>query len=213
MKILVTGFDPFGGEKINPALEAVKAMKDSIDGVEVIKQEIPTVFHKSIKVLEEAIEKNKPDAVICVGQAGGRIPMTVERVAINLDDARIADNEGNQPIDVKVFEDGESAYFASLPIKAVVEEMHKAGVPAEVSNTAGTFVCNHIMYGLLYLIDKKYKGMKGGFIHVPFIPTQVVDKKGQPSMNLQDITKALEAAVVAIKNNDEDIKKTAGLEC
>lgn len=213
MKILFTGFDPFGGEKVNPALEAVKAMKDNIEGVEIVKEMIPTVFHKSIKTLDAAIEKHNPDAIVLVGQAGGRVPMTVERVAINLDDARIKDNEGNQPIDVPVFEDGAPAYFASLPIKAIVEEMIKAGVPAEVSNSAGTFVCNHLMYGVLYLIDKKYHGKKGGFIHVPFIPNQVLDKKGMPSMNVTDITKALEAAAVAIKNNNTDIKKTAGTEC
>lgn len=213
MKILITGFDPFGGEKINPAWEAVKAMKDEINGASITKLMIPTVFHKSIKELDKAINELKPDAVICVGQAGGRIPVTIERVAINIDDARIPDNEDNSPIDVKVFEDGENAYFSSLPIKAMVEEIKKAGIPGEVSNSAGTFVCNHIMYGLLYLIDKKYNNIKGGFIHVPFIPSQVIDKKSMPSMNLSDITKALEVAVESLTKYNSDIKKTAGTEC
>ena len=154
MKVLITGFDPFGGEKINPAWEAVNALPNEVDGVEVIKVQIPTVFKKSAQKLFEAIESVKPDAVICVGQAGGRFDFNVERVAINVDDARIPDNEGKQPIDVKIFEDGENAYFATLPIKAMVEEAKKAGVPASVSNTAGTFVCNHIMYSLLYYINK-----------------------------------------------------------
>lgn len=210
MKVLVTGFDPFGGEKINPALEAVKKMKDQIEGAEIVKVEIPTVFNKSIDELDKAMERENPDIVICVGQAGGRFDLTVERVAINMDDARITDNEGNQPIDTKIFEDGESAYFSSLPIKAAVEEIKKENLPASVSNSAGTFVCNHIMYGLLYLIDKKYEGVKGGFVHVPFIPEQVLDKRNMPSMNIDDIARGLEAIVKASIINDEDIKAIGG---
>ncbi len=176
-KVLITAFDPFGGEKINPALEAVKKIQEEISNAKVIKVEIPTVFRKSLEKLEDAIKEHNPDIVICVGQAGGRFDITPERVAINMDDARIKDNEGNQPLDISIFEDGENAYFTSLPIKAMVDEMKKNGVPASVSNTAGTFVCNHVMYGLLYMIDKKFNNIKGGFIHVPFIPSQVVDKK------------------------------------
>ncbi|HOK63327.1 MAG TPA: pyroglutamyl-peptidase I, partial [Soehngenia sp.] len=152
MKVLVTGFDPFGGEKVNPAFEAVKRLDDKIAGAQVIKVEIPTVFRKSIEILDKKIDEEKPDVVICVGQAGGRFDMTVERVAINISDASIEDNEGNMPIDEKIFEDGENAYFSSLPIKAIVSNMRNEKIPASVSNTAGTYVCNHIMYGLLYLI-------------------------------------------------------------
>lgn len=213
MKVLITGFDPFGGEKINPALEAVKKVKEEIANVEVIKVEIPTVFRKSLEALEAAIETHKPDIVICIGQAGGRFDITPERVAINLDDARIKDNEGNQPIDMPIYEDGEPAYFASLPIKAMVKEINDNGIPASVSNSAGTFVCNHIMYGLLYLIDKKYNNIKGGFIHVPFIPSQVVDKKNTPSMSLEDITKGLECAIKAAVENSEDIRAIGGKIC
>ncbi|HEY4544098.1 MAG TPA: pyroglutamyl-peptidase I, partial [Tissierellaceae bacterium] len=173
MKVLITGFDPFGGEKINPALEAVKKIDDNIAGAEIVKLEVPTVFNKSIDILDKAIEKENPDIVICVGQAGGRFDISIERVAINVDDARIEDNEGNQPIDKAIKEDGENAYFASIPVKAMVEEIKGINLPASVSNSAGTFVCNHIMYGLLYLIDKKYNNVRGGFIHVPFIPEQV----------------------------------------
>lgn len=146
MKVLITGFDPFGGEKINPAWEAVRALPDNIDGIEVVKLQIPTVFKKSAKKLFENIDSVKPDVVICVGQAGGRYEFSVERVAINVDDGRIPDNDGYQPVDSPVFEDGENAYFSTLPIKAIVEEVKKAGIPAAVSNTAGTYVCNHIMY-------------------------------------------------------------------
>jgi pyroglutamyl-peptidase len=213
MKVLVTGFDPFGGEKVNPALEAVKKVKESISGAEIIKVEIPTVFGKSIQKLEEAIEANKPDIVICIGQAGGRFDITPERVAINIDDARIKDNEGNQPIDVPVFEDGESAYFSTLPVKAMVKEIVANGIPASVSNTAGTFVCNHIMYGLLYLINKKYNNIKGGFIHVPFIPAQIIDKKNMPSLSLEDITKGLECAIKAAVENSNDITASGGTIC
>lgn len=213
MKVLVTGFDPFGGEKINPAWEAVNALPNEVDGVEVIKVQIPTVFKKSAQKLFEAIESVKPDAVICVGQAGGRFDFNVERVAINVDDARIPDNEGKQPIDVKIFEDGENAYFATLPIKAMVEEAKKAGVPASVSNTAGTFVCNHIMYSLLYYINKNKLNIRGGFIHVPYISQQVIGKKNTPYMELTTATKGLEASIRAIKNNLVDLKVTGGKEC
>ncbi|QQY79292.1 pyroglutamyl-peptidase I [Keratinibaculum paraultunense] len=210
MKILVTGFDPFGGESVNPAYEAVKRLDDNIAGAEIVKVEIPTVFGKSINKLDEAIEKENPDIVICVGQAGGRFDITVERVAINISDASIEDNEGNMPIDEPIFEDGESAYFSQLPIKAMVQKIREGGIPASVSNTAGTYVCNHIMYGLHYLIDKKYQNIKGGFIHVPFLPEQVIDKRATPSMNLNDIVKALTLAIEAVVENKEDIKMPEG---
>lgn len=210
MKILVTGFDPFGGESVNPAYEAVKRLDNNIAGAEIVKVEIPTVFRKSINKLDEAIERENPDIVICVGQAGGRFDITVERVAINISDASIEDNEGNMPIDEPIFEDGESAYFSQFPIKAMVQKIREGGIPASVSNTAGTYVCNHIMYGLHYLIDKKYPSVKGGFIHVPFLPEQVIDKRATPSMNLNDIVKALTLAIEAVLENKEDIKVPEG---
>ncbi len=213
MKVLITGFDPFDDEAINPAWEAVNALPDVIDGIEVIKVQIPTVFKKSAKKLFETIEAVKPDAVICVGQAGGRFDFNVERIAINVDDARIPDNEGKQPIDEKIFEDGENAYFATLPIKAMVEEARKAGVPASVSNTAGTFVCNHIMYSLLYYISKNNLNIRGGFIHVPYIAQQVIGKKNMPFMEVTTITKGLEASIRSLKDHDVDIKVIGGKEC
>ena len=210
MRVLLTGFDPFGGDSTNPSYEAVKRVPDTIDGIEVIKKEIPTVFRKSIEILEQSIEEYKPDIVICVGQAGGRYDITIERVAINIDDARIPDNEGNQPIDEPIFADGDAAYFSSLPIKAITNEIKKEGIPASVSNTAGTFVCNHIMYGLLYLIDKKYNNIKGGFIHVPFLPDQVLNRPNTPYMSLEYIAKALTIAVKTAASYKEDIKVTQG---
>lgn len=211
MKVLLTAFDPFGGEPINPALEAVKLVSDKVGDVEVVKLEVPTVFGKSIATVAAAMEKEKPDAVLCIGQAGGRYDLTPERVAINQDDARIKDNEGNQPIDTPIFEDGAPAYFATLPIKAMVQAIRNAGVPSSVSNSAGTFVCNHLMYGVLYTIAKKYPGMKGGFMHVPFVPSQVVNRPTPaPCLNMNDIARGIEAAITAIAENDVDIVAAEG---
>jgi len=213
MKLLLTAFSPFGGEKINPSLEAVKLLKDKILETDIIKLEVPTVFGKSIKIVADAIEKERPDYVLCIGQAGGRFGITPERVAINIDDARIPDNEGNQPIDRPIFADGEPAYFSGLPVKAMVEEIRKEGLPASLSNSAGTYVCNHLMYGVLYTLSKKYKGGKGGFIHVPFIPEQTVDKPDKPSTSLTDIVRGLEAAIRAVSRNEADVKRAEGSVC
>ncbi len=211
MKILITAFDPFGGDIVNPALEAVKLMKDQIDGAEIVKLEIPTVFHKSIDKIKEAILSEKPDVVLSVGQAGGRFEVTPERVAINVDDARIADNEGNQPLDRAIFEDGEPAYFATLPVKAMVQAIRAIGLPSSLSNTAGTFVCNHVMYGVLYHISKMGKNIRAGFIHVPFTPEQVANRPAPaPCLSAVDISRALEAAVAAIVQNEKDIVAVGG---
>ncbi|MEO5427976.1 pyroglutamyl-peptidase I, partial [Bifidobacterium bifidum] len=174
-KILVTGFDPFGGEPVNPAFEAVKLLPESIAGVSVVKLEIPTVFTRSAMVVEEAIEREKPDYVLCIGQAGGRSAVTVEKVAINLAEARIPDNDGEQPFDTPLREDGDTAYFATLPVKAMVKRINASGIPALMSYTAGTYVCNSIMYNVLYLLDRRFPGVKGGFIHVPYATAQGVD--------------------------------------
>ena len=199
MKILITGFDPFGGETVNPAYEAVKLLPDTIAGAEIIKLEVPTRFHRAGAVLEDAMQRHKLDAVICVGQAGGRAAITPEKVAINLMDGRIPDNAGYQPVDVPIWEDGETAYFTSLPVKAMVQRMRDAGIPAAVSYTAGTYVCNYLLYTLLYLIDKKYPNVRGGFIHVPYAMEQVINKPlGTPSMDLRQIARGLETAVEAV---------------
>jgi len=198
MKILITGFEPFGGEVVNPSFEAVKQLPDSFENSQIVKAAIPTVFRKSIDTLYKLIEKEKPDVVICVGQAGGRAEITIERVAINIDDAKNPDNEGNTPKDEVIFEDGENAYFSNLPIKKMVEEIKNCKIPASISNSAGTYVCNHLMYGLLYLINKKYKNMKGGFIHVPYLPQQVLNKRNVPSMSLDNIVQALVCSIKAI---------------
>lgn len=211
MKLLITGFDPFGGEKINPAYEAVKRLPDQIKGADIIKMEIPTVFEKEGKILEKGILEHNPDAVICVGQAGGRSAITVEKVAVNLMEARIPDNDGKKPLDRPVCEDGENAYFAKLPVKAMVQNIREHRIPAKVSYTAGTFVCNDVMYRLLYMIDRKFPDMKGGFIHVPYLPEQVVNlPDGTPSMSAQMIADALEYALEAVAEHDEDVSVAMG---
>ncbi len=211
MKLLLTAFDPFSGESINPALEAVKLVPDRIGSVTVVKLTVPTIFRKSITVVTEAISRELPDAVLCVGQAGGRSDLTVERVAINIDDARIEDNEGNQPIDQPIYKDGAPAYFATLPIKAMVQCIRTAGIPASVSNSAGTFVCNHLMYGLLHTLANEYPGIRGGFMHVPFIPSQVTAcGDSTPSMSLETIAAGIAAAIPAIDEYPSDIAAAEG---
>lgn len=212
MKILVTGFDPFGGEKINPALEAVKRISPKISGADVISLEIPTVFFRSLERIEKAIDEYQPDVCLSIGQAGGRFELTIERVGINVDDARIPDNAGNQSIDTAIFKEGPVAYFSNLPIKAMVENIKSRGIPASVSNTAGTFVCNHVLYGVRHLCTVKYPHIRSGFIHIPYLPEQVLDKRGVPSMSLDTIIAGIEAAIEAIILNKEDIQAIGGAE-
>lgn len=213
MKLLLTAFDPFGGETVNPAQEAVKMVSSRVGNVEVIKCVVPTVFGKSIETVAAAIADCRPDAVLCIGQAGGRADLTPERIAINLDDASIADNEGNRPVDTPIFPDGKPAYFSTLPVKAMVAAIRAAGIPASLSNTAGTFVCNHLMYGVLYTLEKYYPGVRGGFLHVPYIPSQVTGGRGIPSMSAADIVRGLEAAIAAIGENGRDITVSEGKIC
>lgn len=213
MRVLITGFEPFGGEITNPAYEAVKGLPDQISDIQIIKSEIPTAFQVSIQKIEALIKTHLPDVVICVGQAGGRSNITIERVGINVDDAGIPDNLGKQPIDEAIYLDGPAAYFSTLPIKAIVKALRENGIPASVSNSAGTYVCNHIMYGLLHVLKTEYPGVRGGFIHVPYCESQVVDKPNVPSMNLFSITKALKIAIMCTCAIDHDIKMTDGVDC
>ena len=205
MKILITGFEPFGGESVNPAYEAVKLLPDMAGDIQIVKMEIPTVFGEAGKVVETGILQHQPDAVICVGQAGRRADIGVERVAINLVEASIPDNVGNQPMDVKVQEDGDTAYFATIPVKAMVKNIKDHGIPASISYTAGTYVCNSVMYDLLYLIDRKYPSIRGGFIHVPYATEQGVGKPvGTATMELSTISKALLYALEAVAGEDKN---------
>ncbi|MBQ2947812.1 MAG: pyroglutamyl-peptidase I [Clostridia bacterium] len=209
MKLLLTAFDPFGGEKMNPALEAVRLVPDRVGEWEIVKLTVPTVFGLSIRTAAEVIEKERPDAVLCIGQAGGRSALTPERVAINLSDARIADNAGLQPVDEPIAQDGPAAYFSTLPVKAMAAAIREAGLPAAVSYTAGTFVCNHLMYGVLHLLARDYPGVRGGFMHVPFAPCQVTERAA-PSMSIADIARGIETAIGAIAKNESDIASCEG---
>ena len=214
MKILITGFDAFGGEKINPASLILDKIGDEIDGHKMEKLLLPTKFVGSADILEKKIAQTRPDIIISLGQAGGRTDITVERVAINIADASIADNDGKMPIDEKIRWDGENAYFSTLPIKAIVENLRKEEIPASVSNSAGTYVCNFIMYNDLYFADK-YKNISAGFIHVPYLPVQVLDKRGMASMSLENMVKAIKIIIktsIAYKGK-EDLAKAEGRIC
>lgn len=202
MKILVTGFDPFGSDKINPAIEAVKQLPDNIAGADIIKLEIPTIFNKCAEVVHQAILKQHPDYVLNIGQAGGRSALTPELVAINFDDGRIADNAGFQPISRPIHVDGQNAYFTQLPVKAMAQAIIEAGLPSYVSTTAGTYVCNHIMYQVQYMIDKEFPELKAGFMHIPFLPDQVVNRPQSASMSLTNDVTGITAAITAIVKRD-----------
>lgn len=212
MNVLMTGFDPFNGEVVNPSFEAIRAMPETVLGYEVIKLEVPTVFDRAIQVLAAAMDAHRPDIVICVGQAGGRFAITPEYVAINLDEARIPDNEGNKPDASPIVAGGENAYFTTLPVRAIVTSLREAGIPATLSYTAGTFVCNHLFYGLMHLIEKDYPSVRGGFIHVPFLPGQVVTDSNKPFMTLEMMTSALTLAVQTTIKNHQDIALNLGQE-
>ena len=187
-RVLITGFDPFGGETVNPSWEAVFRLPDQVSDKELCKLQIPTVFGAAAqKVLEKAADF-QPDVIISVGLAGGRQGVTPERIAVNIRDARIPDNAGNQPVDEFVAKDGPAAYFSTLPVKEMVEAIGKREIPATVSNSAGAFVCNDVMYTLLH----HYAGtpVRTGFIHVPRVPEQ-----GEPNLPLEKIVEALVAAI------------------
>lgn len=216
LRVLLTGFDPFDGETLNPSWEAVRALDGWVcEGATVHARQVPCVFGAAIDTLGAAIDELKPQLVLCVGQAGGRAEVSVERVAINIDDGRICDNAGCQPIDVPVVAAGPAAYFATLPIKAMVRDLRAAGVPAAVSNTAGTFVCNHIFYGLMHRLAQmpsRPEGHKvrGGFIHIPYLPEQAARFPGAPALPLAMLVTALRIAVATALRVREDVRESGG---
>ncbi|HZY16052.1 MAG TPA: pyroglutamyl-peptidase I [Ramlibacter sp.] len=205
--VLVTGFDPFGGSSVNPSWNAVQALHGrELAGHRLVGAELPTVFGASLVRLEALMEEHQPRLVVCTGQAGGRAAISLERVAINVDDARIADNAGAQPVDTAIVPAGPAAYFGTLPIKAMLQALQRAGVPAEVSQTAGTFVCNHVFYGLMHLLAQpRWQGVRGGLVHLPWLPQQ-----GEPSMPLAGIVRGLELAIACALATPHDIRKEAG---
>ena len=194
MTILITAFEPFQQETINATMEALSLLPDSVCGYTLIKRTIPVVFGKAVEAVTALVDDLRPEAVICLGQASGRADVTPERVAINVIDARIPDNAGEQPVDAPIREDGPAAYFSTLPVKAMVQAMKEAGVPASLSNTAGTFVCNDLMYGLLDHLARTGRNIPAGFIHIPATPAQAVERP-TPSLAPETVAKGLAAAI------------------
>lgn len=213
MTVLLTAFEPFGGEAQNASLEAMRLVPDMVGEMRVVKRMLPVAFGTSAALLRQAIEQVRPDAVLCLGQAAGRAEFTPERVAINIDDARIPDNAGDQPMDRPVVASGPPAYFSTLPVKAMAAAMDAVGVPASVSNTAGTYVCNHVMYSLLHELATAYPGVRGGFMHVPMLAEQAeAYHPPLPGMSAEEIARGIRAAIVAIAENRRDIAASAGRE-
>lgn len=209
--VLVTGFDPFAGEQLNPSWEICRQLEGVvIDGARVVACKVPCEFRRAIEAVAEAIERHQPALVISFGQAGGRAQMSVERVAINVDDARIADNAGSRPIDEPIAADGPAAYFATLPVKAMARAMREANVPAQVSNTAGTYVCNHVMYGVLHFLAGKGDPARAGFIHVPYAEEQVLDRPAMPALSLATMVRGARAAIEAALRHATDIRVPEG---
>ncbi|VDR28902.1 Pyrrolidone-carboxylate peptidase [Raoultella terrigena] len=208
--VLITGFEPFDGEAVNPSWEVVKRLDGAIiAGERVVARQLPCVFNEALTVLHAALDELRPALTLAIGQAGGRADITVERVGINVDDARIPDNKGQQPIDLPIVADGPAAWFSSVPIKAIVTALRQQGIPASVSQTAGTFVCNHVMYGLLHKLQGQ-AGVKGGFIHIPYLPEQAAAHPGEASMALETIRAALETAIAVSLIHDDDLSVTGG---
>ncbi|MFK8845269.1 pyroglutamyl-peptidase I [Streptomyces sp. Ac-502] len=209
-RILLTGFEPFDGESSNPSWEAVRAAAaEPPAGLEITAVELPCVYGRSRTALREAVAAHDPDIVLCVGQAGGRPDLTVERVAVNIDDARIPDVAGAQPIDEPIVPGGPAAYFAALPVKACVAAVREAGVPASVSNTAGTFVCNHVFYDLMHLIATERPALRGGFVHVPYAPHQVAGRS-LPSLAVSAVAEGLGVIAATAVRTNTDIKAVGG---
>ena len=194
MHILITAFEPFQQETINATMEALALLPDSAHGHALTRRILPVEFGKAITAIETLVEELSPDAVICLGQATGRSDVTPERVAINVSDARIPDNGGFQPADLPIREDGPAAYFSTLPVRDMIAAMKKVGVPASLSNTAGTFVCNNLMYGLLDYLGRTGRHIPAGFIHIPATPAQAVERPS-PSLAPETVAKGLLAAI------------------
>jgi pyroglutamyl-peptidase len=214
LHVLITGFEPFGGASENPSAQAAVAVAaDPPEGVRVTAVILPVTYRDAGPALRAALLHLRPDAVIATGLANGRAELSVERVAINVDDARIADNAGEQRVDQPVVQGGPAAYFSTLPIKAVTAAIRAAGTPAQVSQTAGTFLCNHIFYLASHIAATELPGLRTGFIHLPWLPRQVADLPGQPSLPLASVVAGLRAAIVAAVATAEDIPVAGGAVC
>jgi pyroglutamyl-peptidase len=210
MQALVTGFEPFAGEGINPSAELLPHLPPRLGELAVATRVLPTAFGHSLAALEAAIFETMPDLVLCLGLAGGRSELSLERVAINVDDARIADNAGQQPIDRPVVPEGPAAYFATLPLKAAAAALREAGLPAAISNSAGTFVCNHVFYRLMHLAARRAPAFRGGFLHLPYLPEQAVRWPGAASMALPQLVRGVEIVLSVAAARRDDIVAAEG---
>lgn len=209
--VLLTGFDPFGGQSINPSWQVAQALQGrQIGRHRVVAAQLPTVFGPSLEQLMALLEQHQPALVLCLGLAGGRSALSLERVAINVDDARIPDNAGGQPVDQPVVPGAPAAYFSTLPIKAMLQALQGAGIDAELSQTAGTFVCNHVFFGLMHRLAQSTgpTRVRGGFIHLPWLPTQ-----GSPSLPLAEMVRGIRLALDTALRTSHDVAWAAGSEC
>jgi pyroglutamyl-peptidase len=207
--ILLTGFEPFGGEPVNPSQALVRALHgERIGGCEIVGETLPCEFGHSVAALEQAIERCRPALVLALGQAGGRTDLSLERVAINVDDARLPDNAGASPVDVPIVAGGPAAYFSTLPIKAMVAALRDAGIPASVSQSAGTYVCNHVFYALQHRLAGS--SVRSGFMHLPWLPEQAARQPGQPSLPLQTLRDGVRIALAAALATDRDLQISGG---
>lgn len=207
--VLVTGFDPFGGDSVNPSWEAVSRLHgEIIAGRRIVAVQLPTTFAGTPKTLRAALRQHTPELALCIGQAGGRAALSLERIAINVNDARIPDNAGAQPIDTPVIARGPAAYFTSLPIKAMHADLRAAGIPAEISQAAGTFVCNQAFYVLMHALAGSR--VRGGFVHIPFLPEQVESLPGTPSLDLETVVAGLRICIDTALRTRRDRKLGAG---
>jgi pyroglutamyl-peptidase len=212
LTVLLTGFQPFDGAAENPSRRAVLTLAAEAPppGTRIVAEILPVSYAHAGAALHAAVQRHRPDILIATGLAGGRAEISVERVAINIDDARIADNDGERRIDTPVIEAGPAAYFGTLPIKAVASAIRAAGVPAQVSQTAGTFLCNHIFYRACHLAATERPSMRAGFLHVPWLPEQAAEHPGEPSMALSDIVAGVRAAIEATRDTEADLRVAAG---
>lgn len=215
LNILLTGFEPFERDTLNPSWEVARALDGwsfELEGrtARVRALQLPCVFGTSAAALREAMAQLQPQLVVCLGLAGGRTEITPERVAINVDDARIPDNAGGQPIDEAIADAGPVAYWSTLPIKAIVRDMRAAGVPASVSNTAGSFVCNHVFYALMHALARAGQGARGGFVHLPLLPQQAVQRPGMPSMALETQVEGIRQLLRTALTVKADVRETGG---
>jgi pyroglutamyl-peptidase len=209
-QFLLTAFEPFGGDPVNPSLLIARQLDgELIAGARVVAVELPCVFHRALAVLDEALERTRPTLAVALGLAAGREGLSIERLAVNVDDARIPDNAGAQPVDEPIVPEGPAAWFSTLPIKAMVAALNQAGVPASVSQTAGTFVCNHVFYGLQQRLAGT--GVRSGFIHVPLLPEQADHSPGKPVLALDEQVRGVRLALeVAFAHSGADLRAVGG---